>query len=88
MQLIPDLDRPRQRPFEDKASVHFDSFIRVPLLNNLLVSFRWRPVLDDELLEEFLVENSNEHDDNPRADANNVQHSADAFPHVILIGKL
>ena len=91
------MDRPRQEAFEDEAPVHFDSFIRMPLLNNLLVSFRWRPLITDMLLEELsLIDDTEDYANENRTTSSQEISNADVdidasfypFPHFILIGRL
>ena len=87
MQLISDSDRPRQDALSVKGVSHF--VIRVPLLHNLIVSYRWRPILSDALLKELgnlhTVDGTTTGNND---DANNINFdSSDSFPQVIVIGK-
>ena len=68
LKLLPDADRDRQEILEDLMvnGFHMDKTIRTPLLNDLLVSFRWRPIINETLLEEFsrpFLTGNNETDD-------------------------
>ena len=51
-QLIPDYDRRRNDELEEQL-FHNDANVTSLILGGLIISYRWRPLINDKLLSEF-----------------------------------